>query len=162
MWIFWRINFQSSSNALIRFVSWRTLSPPGQSLQRFPTVQKPAVSVRQQRRINVPLRRSWPLVRRRANLDVSNGASKNEAKTQIFPAFLSRYPQGSALAHRVRDVLRDRRRGDGRLGEPPRVLRRLQLLRRWSHEQITQVFIRSPRARRSHGAGAVCKRAIYR
>ena len=38
--------------------------------------------------------------------------------------------------------------------EPPRVLRRLQLLRRWSHEQVKQVLTRGPRARRTHGAGA--------
>jgi len=38
--------------------------------------------------------------------------------------------------------------------ESPRVLRRLQLLRRWSHEEIKQVFPRSARTRFAHGAGA--------
>ncbi|PKM01752.1 MAG: hypothetical protein CVV17_06645, partial [Gammaproteobacteria bacterium HGW-Gammaproteobacteria-7] len=37
-------------------------------------------------------------------------------------------------------------------GEPPRVLRRLQSLRRWSpYEEIREVFPRSPRTRRSPG-----------
>ncbi|AVO35325.1 hypothetical protein C6570_14630 [Ottowia oryzae] len=40
------------------------------------------------------------------------------------------------------------------LGEPPRILRRLQHLRRWSHEQVTEVLPGSARARRAHGAGA--------
>ena len=35
--------------------------------------------------------------------------------------------------------------------EPPRILRRLQLLRRWSHEETRKVFPRSPRARRASG-----------
>ena len=38
--------------------------------------------------------------------------------------------------------------------ESPRVLRRLQPLRRWSHEEVNQVFPRSPRTCCSHGAGA--------
>jgi hypothetical protein len=38
--------------------------------------------------------------------------------------------------------------------EPPRVLRRLQLVRRWSHEQVTEVFARGPGACREDGAGA--------
>ena len=38
--------------------------------------------------------------------------------------------------------------------EPPRELRRLQRLRRWSHDQVKQVLTRGPRARRAHGAGA--------
>ena len=38
--------------------------------------------------------------------------------------------------------------------EPPRVLRRLQHLRRWSYDQVKQVLTRGPRARRAHGAGA--------
>jgi type I restriction-modification system DNA methylase subunit len=38
--------------------------------------------------------------------------------------------------------------------ESPRVLRRLQPLRRWSHEQVDKVLTRSPRARRAHGARA--------
>lgn len=38
--------------------------------------------------------------------------------------------------------------------ESPRVLRRLQILREWSHEQVKQVFPRSTRARRAHGARA--------
>jgi len=37
--------------------------------------------------------------------------------------------------------------------EPLRILRRLHYLRNWSHEQIKQIFPRSPRTRRSHGAG---------
>ena len=36
--------------------------------------------------------------------------------------------------------------------ESPRVLRRLQHLRRWSHEKVNEVFPRSPRARCAHGA----------
>ncbi|HRH81082.1 MAG TPA: hypothetical protein PLW81_08575 [Thiobacillaceae bacterium] len=35
--------------------------------------------------------------------------------------------------------------------EPPRVLRRLHYLRRWSHEEINEVLPRSPRARRAPG-----------
>jgi hypothetical protein len=38
--------------------------------------------------------------------------------------------------------------------EPPQILRRLQLLRRWSHEQVKEVLTRGPRARSAHGAGA--------
>ncbi|WAT88530.1 hypothetical protein [Delftia acidovorans] len=38
--------------------------------------------------------------------------------------------------------------------EPPRVLRRLQHLRRWSYDQVKQVLTRGPRACRTHGAGA--------
>ena len=38
--------------------------------------------------------------------------------------------------------------------EPPRVLRRLQPLRRSSHEQVNKVLTRSPRACRAHGARA--------
>ena len=38
--------------------------------------------------------------------------------------------------------------------EPPRELRRLQRLRRWSHDKVKQVLTRGPRARRAHGAGA--------
>ncbi len=41
-----------------------------------------------------------------------------------------------------------------RFPEPPRELRRHQLLRRWSHEQVTEVLPGSPRTRRAHGAGA--------
>ena len=40
---------------------------------------------------------------------------------------------------------------DRRLREPPRVWWRLQLLRRWSHEEVTEVQPRGPRARRAHG-----------
>jgi len=40
-------------------------------------------------------------------------------------------------------------------GESPRVLRRLQTLRRWSHEQeIESFFTRNARTRCAHGAGA--------
>ena len=42
----------------------------------------------------------------------------------------------------------------GQTDESPRVLRRLQLLREWSHEQVNQVFPRGSGARRTHGAGA--------
>ena len=35
--------------------------------------------------------------------------------------------------------------------EPPRVWWRLQLLRRWSHEEVTEVQPRGSRARRAHG-----------
>ena len=38
--------------------------------------------------------------------------------------------------------------------ESPRVLRRLQLLREWSHEEINQIFPGSPGTRSSDGAGA--------
>ena len=38
--------------------------------------------------------------------------------------------------------------------EPPRILRRPQHLRRWSHDKVKQVLTRGPRARRAHGAGA--------
>jgi len=37
---------------------------------------------------------------------------------------------------------------------PPRVLRRLQSLREWSHEETTQVFPRSPRTGCPYGTGA--------
>jgi mannose-6-phosphate isomerase-like protein (cupin superfamily) len=42
----------------------------------------------------------------------------------------------------------------GNKNEPPRELRRLQRLRRWSHDKVKQVLTRGPRARRAHGAGA--------
>ncbi len=38
-------------------------------------------------------------------------------------------------------------------GESPRVLRRLQPLREWSHEQDEQIFPRCPRACGAAGAG---------
>jgi len=38
--------------------------------------------------------------------------------------------------------------------ESPRELRRLQILREWSHEQIEPIFPRSTRARSAHGARA--------
>ena len=38
--------------------------------------------------------------------------------------------------------------------EPPRLSRRLQHLRVWSHEDINQLFTGSQGASRSHGAGA--------
>ncbi|HCC4915113.1 TPA: KilA-N domain-containing protein [Pseudomonas aeruginosa] len=59
-----------------------------------------------------------------------------------------------------RDLIRGQRgRGGGtwlhpKLAEPPRVLRRLQHLRRWSYDQVKQVLTRGPRACRTHGAGA--------
>ena len=44
---------------------------------------------------------------------------------------------------------------DNPLSESPRVLRRLQTLRRWSHEQeIESFFTRNARTRCAHGAGA--------
>ncbi|MBA3595489.1 MAG: LysE family translocator, partial [Polaromonas sp.] len=42
----------------------------------------------------------------------------------------------------------------GSVFESPRELRRLQPLRRWSHEEIKQVFPRSTRTRGPYGAGA--------
>ena len=37
------------------------------------------------------------------------------------------------------------------LAEPPRLPRRLQLLRGWSHEEVSEVFTRGARARREVG-----------
>ncbi|MDH1767222.1 DUF1153 domain-containing protein [Comamonas aquatica] len=42
----------------------------------------------------------------------------------------------------------------GMENESPRVLRRLQHLRRWSYDQVKQVLARGARACRTHGAGA--------
>lgn len=38
--------------------------------------------------------------------------------------------------------------------EPPRILRRLQSLRGWSHEEVSEVFARGARARGAHGVRA--------
>ncbi|MHB1176646.1 MAG: DEAD/DEAH box helicase family protein [Sulfuriferula sp.] len=48
--------------------------------------------------------------------------------------------------------LDDNRKFTELYNESPRVLRRLQILREWSHEQIEQIFPRSPRASNPHGA----------
>ncbi|CAN7669507.1 hypothetical protein LJR039_005288 [Pseudorhodoferax sp. LjRoot39] len=50
--------------------------------------------------------------------------------------------------------LKEARNTINRLSEPPRILRRLQLLRGWSHEEVSEVFARGTRARRAHGVRA--------
>ncbi|MHB8938961.1 MAG: TonB-dependent receptor, partial [Thiobacillus sp.] len=58
----------------------------------------------------------------------------------------------ATLNSRSDDWLKNQRDGArDHLFEPPRILRRLQLLRRWSHEETRKVFPRSPRARRASG-----------
>ena len=64
------------------------------------------------------------------------GGQDNSVRIRRDDRHLHRLGQGNVLVQ----VLLKLARGQG---ESPRVLRRLQLLREWSHEDIKQVFPRS-------------------
>ena len=83
--------------------------------------------------------------------DVLDGAAATATKNQsgyLLNCVLRNHPDTDESSF-VDGVKRSLETGDF---ESPRALTRLQPLRRWSHEQVKQVFPRSARTRCAHGA----------